>query len=294
VKLLQVAEPRPLDAGSDLFDIDGLFLYAIHGVGTRGSLRLDPLDQVRGVGTWAADIDAGEIFPVSGAPNGDRLWEHVPGRDGEVVSVSGYRRKVGDGVWRFAESTDSGHTWRRTDVRLPLGDTPFWRYAGIYMDAVGPGHLQAIAMAEWLIDLPPHLRELWRTNDEKEFRRVPLPCERARCIELPRYRGTTQADGMAFGGIAFAADGALLVAEVTGSATYCQSPTCNRNRPGRIWRLPSGGTEMRLLSDAPRLFGPFWAVGFEPSGGMIVARTGLRTIAVSNDGYTWTKVSPGR
>jgi hypothetical protein len=80
---------------------------------------------------------------------------------------------------------------------------------------------------------------------------------------------------------------------VKGPARLCEFLNCNR--AGRIWRLPRGGTEMRLLSDAPRLFGPFWRGTLEPSGGgMIVARTGGRTIALSNDGYTWTKVTPGR
>jgi hypothetical protein len=34
-------------------------------------------------------------------------------------------------------------------------------------------------------------------------------------------------------------------------------------------------------------------VGIHFSGGSIVARTGLRTIALSADGYTWTEVRPG-
>ena len=47
------------------------------------------------------------------------------------------------------------------------------------------------------------------------------------------------------------------------------------------------------MSGAPRLFGPFWAVGINFSGGSIIARTGQRTIALSSDGYSWTKVTPG-
>jgi hypothetical protein len=96
---------------------------------------------------------------------------------------------------------------------------------------------------------------------------------------------------MLFGGMAFASDGALLLAEVLGPATYCDALVCNR--AGRIWRLAPGGTRMRLLPGAPRLFGPFWAVGIDFSGGSIIARTGLRTIALSHDGYTWNEVTPG-
>lgn len=224
-------------------------------------------------GLWAADVDAGEIFPVAGSPSGD-VWQEVPGRSGAVLSVAGYKKNVGDGVWRFETSPDSGDSWQRTDVTLPLGPKQIWRYADVSDHAIGPGHLQALAMADAPEDIPLHLWELWRTNDEKEFRRVPLPWER-----------------MLFGGMAFASDGALLLAEVMGPDTYCDALSCNR--AGRIWRLAPGGTELRLLSDAPRLFGPFWAVGIRYSGGLIVARTGLRTIALSEDGYAWTKVTPG-
>jgi hypothetical protein len=275
VKPLRVTEPRALDADSELLKIDLFdFLYAIGA-------------EEESDGLWAADVEAAEVFPLAGSPSGhvwkllpggsppDHLWQHVPGRDGALVSVSGYQRDVDDGVWRFETSTDMGQSWHRTDVRLPIGRTSLYGF-GVSTHAVGPAHLQAIAVVDYRQDGPLSLRELWRTDDEKEFRRVHLPWER-----------------MFFGGIAFAADGALLLAEVA-PATHCQSITITCNLPGSIWRLPPEGTEMRLLSDAPGLFGPFWAVGIETSGGVIVARTGLRTIAVSKDGYTWTKVSPGR
>jgi hypothetical protein len=122
--------------------------------------------------------------------------------------------------------------------------------------------------------MPYYMRELWRTDDEREFRRVPLPWKQ-----------------MAFGGMAFASDGALLLAEVQGPHTICDALVCNRS--GRIWRLAPGGTELRLLPDAPRLFGPFWTVGIRFCAGSIIARTGLGTIALSDDGYTWTEVTPG-
>jgi hypothetical protein len=261
VNPLRVTEPRPLEADSDILRINPMNI-------------LDPMGtQEVSEGLWAADVDAGEIFPVAGSPFGD-VRQHIPGRDGAVLSVAGYKRNVADRVWRFETSTDIGDSWRRTDVRLPLGRKPIWRYADVSTHAVGPGHLQAIAMVDAPQDMPLYLRELWWTDDEKEFRRVPLPWE-----------------PMAFGGMAFASDGALLLAKLKGPHTYCDALTCNR--AGRIWRLAPGGTELRLLPDAPRLFGPFWAVGIHFSGGLIVARTGLRTIALSEDGYTWTKVTPG-
>lgn len=263
--LLVATEPRPLDTDDVLLEIDLYdFFSAIHEGG-------------RSDGLWAANVAAGEIFRVAGSPFG-RVLQRVPGRNGAVLSVAGYQKAIGEGVWRFETSADRGASWQQTDVRLPLGSKPIWRYADSTFNAVGPGRLQAIAMADYVPDMPPIFRELWRTNDEKKFRLVSFPSE-------PMTY---------FGGLAFAADGALLLAEVQGPDTYCFLGPVGCNRPGRIWRLPRGGTQMRLLADAPSLFGPFWAVGIKPSGGVIVARTGARTIAVSKGGYTWTEVSPGR
>ena len=262
VKPLRVREQRPLEPDSQILPINPINFLDPMGTHELSAGRL-----------WAADVASGEIYPIAGSSAGD-VWQNVPGRDGEVMSVAGYRKGVGDGVWRFETSPDSGDSWRRTDVTLPLGPKPIWRYADVSPHAVGPGHLQAIAMAHAWEDMPLYLWELWRTNGEKKFHRVPLPWE-----------------GMLFGGMAFASDGALLLAEVLGPDTYCDALVCNR--AGRIWRLAPGGTELKLLSDAPRLFGPFWAVGIHFSGGLIVARTALRTIALSEDGYTWSKVTPG-
>jgi hypothetical protein len=262
VKPLLVTEPRTPDADSELLEINNLgFFYAIGEEDTKEQ--------------WAADVDAGEIFPLVGSPPGD-LRKHVPGRGGAILTLPGYR-SAGAGVWRFNTSTDHGHSWGQTEVRLPparkLADS---QYPGPSLHALGPGHLQAIALTGWVQDGPSYLSQLWRTTDEQEFRRVPLPWER-----------------MPFGGIAFASDGALLLSEVeVPPGWYCQSVTCNQ--PGRVWRLPPGGTEPSLLSDAPDLFGPFWSVGIQASGGWIVARTDLRTIALSKDGYTWKEVSPGQ
>jgi len=194
-----------------------------------------------------------------------------------VLSISGNHNKNGETVWRFAESTDNARTWRQTDVRLPQGGKPLRRYSytGDYREAVGPGHLQAIAMADAPQDLPLYLRQLWRTDDEKTFRRVPLPWKR-----------------LAFGGMAFASDGALLLAETKGPRFLCARGICH---PGRIWRLPPGSAEMKPLTDAPRVSGALRIDSLEPSrSGMIITRTGPRTIAMSEDGYAWTKVTPGR
>ena len=261
VKPLLVTEPRTPDADSELLEINNLgFFYSIG--------EDDPNGQ------WAADVDAGEIFPIVGSPPGD-LREHVPGRGGAILTLPGYG-SAGDGLWRFNTSTDHGHSWGQTEVRVPLGRKPEAEFAGPATHAVGPGHLQAIALTGAVQDRPLHLSQLWRTRDEQVFRTVPLPWKR-----------------MAFGGMAFASDGALLLSEVeVPPGWYCDSLVCNQ--PGRIWRLPSDGTEPRLLSGAPHLFGPFWAVGIEASGGWIVARTGLRTIALSKGGYDWREVSPGQ
>lgn len=283
-------KPRGLDAGKNLI-CTTLACDFLYEVGAEEE-------------AYAADVTNGEIYPVAGVPGGD-IWQHVPDRGGAVLSVSGSDTTVGGqvwaqkappgstsasrgrGVWRFAESKDNTRTWRTTDVRLPPGGKPRWLTPGVdhsEEDVVGPGHFQATAWMDFPGEefLPNYLRDLWRTDDEKTFRRVPLPWPRK------------PAGGLPFAGMVFASDGALLLAEANGSpANLCPGGICH---PGRIWRLPARGTRMMPLAHAPRLSGG--ADGLysleDSGGGMIVGRTGPRTIAVSPDGHTWTKVTPGR
>lgn len=265
-RLLDVAERQPLDAGSEILPSHlGGFFYAI-GAGTPR--------------VWAVDLAAGEIHSVEGSPIGMDLWgswEHVAVREDEVVTTVGYRRRHDGGVWRTRESKDAGRAWRQVDVRLPLGPKPLWRYAGTSLHVVGKGDQQAIAMSEAPPDLPLYLWELWRAADEGTFRRVPLP-----------------SDSMPFAGMAFAADGSLLVAEIEEPVTTCQISKRSCQRSGRIWRLPPGESRMRLLHGAPRLSGPHGLTGLHVGGGMMVVRTGYQTVAVSQDGFEWTSVVPGR
>ena len=284
-------EPRALEAGGDLI-CTSVACGFLHEVGAKAE-------------AWAADVDNGEIHPIHGVPDGE-IWQHVPGRGGAVLSVSGSDTTVasqvslhkappaptsklrGRGVWRFAESDDNTRTWRTTDVRLPPGGEPRFLTRDVdhsEEDAVGPRHAQATAWMDFPGEenfLPNYLRELWRTEDEKRFRRVPLPWE------------GMSVGGLPFAGMVFASDGALLLAEANGSpSNLCPGGACH---PGRIWQLPPGSTRMKALAHAPRLSGG--ADGLDilqvSGGGMIVGRTGPRTIAVSPDGYTWTKVTPGR
>lgn len=260
VEPLRVAEPRAPDEDTEVL-----------GMGVH-HLLYSMSDEAPAL--WAADVEAAEIFPIAGSPSGF-VRDRLPGREGTLMNVLEYRRGVGGGVWRFETSTDTGRSWRRTDVSLPLGRKNLGWYADVTTHAVGPDRLQAIAMSDAPPDLPLYLWELWWTDDEQAFRRVRLPWDRLR-----------------FGGMAFASDGALLLAEVGGSDHWCDQPTCNR--PARILRLASGESTPKPLRGAPALFGPFWSVGIEFSGGLIVARTGMRTIAISPDGYSWSRVTPGR
>jgi hypothetical protein len=257
---LRVVESRSPDADTEVLGAD------VHSLFNWMSTPEPP-------GLWASDAEAGEIFPIDGAPNG-YVRQHVPGRDGTLFNVLEYRRGIGGGVWRYETSRDAGRSWERTDVGLPLGHRKLGWYTDVTTHAMGPRHLQALAMSHAWEDLPLYLWELWWTDDEEEFRRVRLPWDRLR-----------------FGGMAFTPDGALLLAEVGGTDHYCDQLTCNR--PGRIWRLASHSAAPRLVAGAPKLFGPFWAVGIGSSGGWIVARTGMRTIALSRDGRRWTEVTPG-
>jgi hypothetical protein len=278
--LLHIAdEPRALDAASELLPDNDAFARDI------------------GLPAWAlgADVDAAELFGLAPIPRRAKglTFDDVAGREATVVNVSGYHRNGGDEVWRFSESTDDARTWRTTDVPLPLADQVkrrgcfapdlygpcgIYRYTDDYQVAVGPGRSQALALTDvpedFDVPLPDYLRHLWLTDDEKSFRHVPLPW-----------------NPMAFAGLAFASDGALLVAEAKDPLTFC-ADSC---RAGRLWRLPSGGDHLTPMADAPALS----AVGRDDlflqdaGGGMIVARTGERTVVVSPDGYTWTEVTPG-
>lgn len=188
------------------------------------------------------------------------------------------------GTW--AVDVDAAQTYRLSDApptHVPRFDgKPRRRYAD-YRTEIGPGNARAEAMSDSPEDspngraLPLYLRELWLTDGEKPFRPVPLPWER-----------------LAFGGMAFASDGALLIAETKDPLAFC----ADHCHPGRIWRLSPGKATVAPLHGGPRLppwSSVYWGSGLESSGGgTIIAYTGLRTIALSTDGYTWTKVTPGR
>lgn len=263
VALLDTTSSRPLESGDTLVN-------AYWNGDVSDYVGLDN-------GLAAADTAAGEVFTVAGAPDG-MPWEDVPGRPGAVLAVAGYYRKAGAGVYRFHESTDGTHSWRQVDVRLPPGTKPLERYDD-YRDAVGPGHRLAVAVADQPQDMPLLLRELLLTDDEKTFRRVPLPWK-----------------DHGFGGIAFAADGALLVAGLDGPATYCEKQVCNRH--WTMWRLSPHAAKrghFRPVPGAPPMYGQSYPdVLSNTGGGVLVARTGGRTIGISRGGYSWTKVTPGR
>jgi hypothetical protein len=221
---------------------------------------------------WAADVDAAEVYPVRGTRFGE-VWQRVPGRNGAILSVQGFKRRGQQ--WHFEASTDRGRSWTATDVDLPaVRSAGGSEFGGVSGTAVGPGHLQATVSTTSLQDAPPYVNALWQTDNENRFRQVPLPWDRP-----------------SFGGVAYTADGALLFAQVTGPDTYCDTSPCTR--PGTIWRFPRGSTTPEALAGAPALFGPFRWVGINTSGGVIVARTGMRTISISHDGYHWTPTTPG-
>jgi hypothetical protein len=281
VRLLEVADdPRPLGADSELLPDN-------YGFGSAVGLRSHML---------GANVETAELFGLPKLPPSITgiTYKDVPGRTAALVNVSGYQRNGDHEVWRFSESAGPGHAWFVKEVELPLaGNVPrrgcggfadlcrqIYRYTDDWAEAVGPDQFQAVGLKDVPEDfpsgpaMPDFLRHLWITDDETTFRSVPLPW-----------------DPMAFAGMAFAADGALLVSEAKDPLEFCG----DRCRAGRIWRLPPGGDELKPMADAPRLS----AVGRDnvflqdAGGGVIIARTGLRTMAVSTDGYTWTEVTPG-
>lgn len=189
-----------------------------------------------------------------------------------------------NGAW--AVDVDAAQTYRVSNApttQVPGFDgKPRRRYAVNHTE-IGPGNAWASAMLDSPEDspegpaLPLYLRELWLTDGEKPFRSVPLSWER-----------------LAFGGMAFASDGALLIAETKDPLAFC----ADHCHPGRIWRMSPGKARVAPLHGGPRL--PPWSSVLEGSGlassggGSIIAYTGRRTISLSTDGYTWTKVTPGR
>lgn len=219
------------------------------GIGDAGAPR-----SLRG-GFWAVDVAAAEAYPLL-VERADCCgsWDRVAGRNGAVLSFGGYRRRIGDGAWQFASTRDAGQTWRTTEVDLPLGG-PLWDYEF----AVGPGRRQAIVITEEEEDQPRTIGELWLTDDERAFHEVRL--------------AWTPQD---FGGLAFASDGSLLLAESTGH---------------RLWRLPPGSGVLEPAPHAPRLADDWSSLHI--SGAVIVARTGRTRAAVSTDGISWVEVSPG-
>jgi hypothetical protein len=258
-KSLRVLEPQARRRGDVLLDLDryGSILFELGDVQMR---RL-----------WAADVDAAEIYPVEGTRFGE-VWQHVTGRRGTILSVQGFKRRGQQ--WRFETSNDRGRTWTTAGADVPRPTaSPGFGYCQARV-AVGPGHLQATVSATALQDLPSYVNVLWQTDDEQRFRQVPLPWDRP-------Y----------FGGIAYADDGALLLGRLTIPDTPCSKPICGP--PGEIWRYARGSNKPEPLAGAPGLVGPYWSGGIDTSGGVIIARTGMRTISVSSDGYHWRAVTPG-
>ncbi|RYU13946.1 hypothetical protein [Nocardioides iriomotensis] len=206
-----------------------------------------------------------------------------PGHDVLVDQLYDFHYDVGRGMPKGTWAIDiaAAHTYQlppgsvpSRHNRLPWDGEPKRRYADTRSD-LGPGTAYAIAMNDSPQDLPLYLRELWST-DAKAVRRVPLPRDR-----------------MVLGGLAFAPDKTLLVAEGKDPLGFC-GPRC---RPGRIWRLPFGSSTLRPDAGAPRL-APWNSPldrGLHAIGaGPIVGYVNDRTVVISTDGRSWTKVTPGR
>lgn len=260
-KPLRVLEPQARGRGDVLLDLDrwGSIIGGLGDVQTRQ--------------LWAADVDAAEIYPVKGTRFGE-VWQHVAGRHGAIMSIQGFKRRGQQ--WRFETSNDRGRTWTTVQADLAGGRStggPGFGYGRAYV-AVGPGHLQATVSTTSLQDLPSYVNALWQTDNEQRFRQLRVPWHRP-------Y----------FGGIAYADDGALLFGRLFVSDISCSEPICGP--PGEIWRYAPGSNTPEPLAGAPSLLGPFRSGGIDTSGGVIIARTGMRTISVSSDGYHWTPVTPG-
>jgi hypothetical protein len=121
--------------------------------------------------------------------------------------------------------------------------------------AAGPGQLLAMSQSTFQNDEPKFLEELYLSENERSWRRISL-------ATAPKT----------VAGMEFTPDGTLLIADDTRH---------------QLWRLPPGAKALEPVVNSPRV------TRLETSGGVLIAYTGTRTIAVSTDGTKWTPVTPG-
>ena len=260
-KPLRVLGPKARGRGDVLLDLDrwGSILYGLDRPDTR---RL-----------WAADVDAAEVYPVEGTRFGD-VWQRVQGRKGAILSVQGFKRR--DQQWqlrvqhrprpdldRHRRRPASREVSRRPRLRRRISGT-----------AVGPGHLQATVSTTFVAG-----RAAVRERALADRRREAVPPGPAAVVPTVLRRRRVRRGRR------------TAVRPITGPDTYCGTSPCTR--PGTIWRFPRGAPCPSPWLVPRPCSAPIRSVGISTSGGVIVARTGMRTISISYDGYRWTPVTPG-
>ena len=145
-------------------------------------------------------------------------------------------------------SRDGGRTWQTNTGPLP-------RVPSLPGVTVGPDGRLAATFAADGANIAPFLQLFLSADYGKSWREVPAE----------HHPGT-------IGGVAFAPDGRLLIAD---------------DMEVRLWRLSADETDLEPVPDVPRI-GSLWS-----SGSMLASPTWGRILAVSEDGVAWRPVAPG-
>jgi hypothetical protein len=213
-----------------------------------GGLWLPEQDGARFGQLWVLDPDRDRVAPLATQP---------PGGD-----IGAALQRTGDGAFAvlqgdpehhtLATSTDGGRSW----TTRPLPDATDGQ-PGVLADVVaGPGQQVALRYTYDGATVAPW-RDLWLSDDlGRHWQHVPA-----------RHHPAT------VGGLAFAADGTLLLTD---------------DQRSRVWRVTA---DLKDLEPAP---GTPAASSVWRTGGVVVADVDARTVSYTDDGVTWWTAAPGR
>ena len=275
-----VAQPLPDDAGYTWIRLtpDGAvavvpesggpaFLLSPDGSTTRLEITTEPVDGGRGgllvtgppllddedllsMKVWVLDWRGHSLRPLASQPPGSlHGGVEAPAPEVFVAPISTTAGTSGGMRLDVSVSVDGGRTWQtnagpRPRIRGSLGDA-----------AAGPGGRLAVTFAADGATVAPFLQLFVSDDYGKTWREV----------AAAHHPGT-------IGGVAFAPDGRLLIADAM---------------EVRLWRLTPDETDLEPVRGGPPI-GSLWS-----SGSVLASPTGGRTLAVSEDGVRWRPVAPG-
>ncbi len=197
---------------------------------------------------WVLDWRAGLLRPLASQPAGQVQGGVATSPEVVVVPVAATGGAAGSLGVDVSVSRDGGGTWQTN-----AGPRP--RVPSLPGLTVGLDGRLAVTFGADGATVAPFLQLFLSDDYGKSWREVPAA----------HHPGT-------IGGVAFAPDGRLLIAD---------------DMEVRLWRLSADETDLEPVPDVPRI-GSLWS-----SGSMLAGPTGGRTLAVSVDGVSWRRVAPG-